>query len=120
MLIRDHTIDEQVEFIRDTLDWHETEGHDQGLFYISAYELDRVYGGPEEGDWWYNIGTPKACIPIFNKIGIRSAVELIYYAFKRAVDEQREYTSVLGGYDINVQVDETFAEFFPQEAPRYE
>lgn len=24
---------------------------------VAVYELDRYYGGPEEGGWWYNGGT---------------------------------------------------------------
>lgn len=32
--------------------------------YLNAYEVTRHYGGPEEGGWWYNMGTPLASIPL--------------------------------------------------------
>ena len=25
-------------------------------YVVAVYELDRCYGGPEEGGWWYNTG----------------------------------------------------------------
>jgi hypothetical protein len=25
--------------------------------HINVYEVDRAYGGPEEGGWWYDTGT---------------------------------------------------------------
>lgn len=28
----------------------------RGRFVLTFYELDRKYGGPEEGGWWYNTG----------------------------------------------------------------
>lgn len=35
-----------------------------GIAYVNAYAVTRHYGGPEEGGWWYNRGTPLASIPI--------------------------------------------------------
>jgi hypothetical protein len=32
--------------------------------YINVYSVTRHYGGPEEGGWWYNSGTPLASVPI--------------------------------------------------------
>lgn len=26
------------------------------MFYANVYEIDRAYGGPEEGGWWYDTG----------------------------------------------------------------
>jgi hypothetical protein len=34
------------------------------MLYINAYKVYRAYGGPEEGGWWYDMGTPVASIPI--------------------------------------------------------
>lgn len=30
----------------------------KGSFIVSVYFCERVYGGPEEGGWWYNTGEP--------------------------------------------------------------
>ena len=27
-------------------------------FYVNVYKLNRCYGGPEEGGWWYDMGAP--------------------------------------------------------------
>lgn len=32
--------------------------------YLNVYAVTRHYGGPEEGGWWYNVGTPLASVPI--------------------------------------------------------
>ena len=26
--------------------------------YLNIYEIGQAYGGPEEGGWWYTVGTP--------------------------------------------------------------
>ena len=26
------------------------------MVYLNEYEMDRAYGGPEEGGWWYDTG----------------------------------------------------------------
>ena len=26
-------------------------------FYVNTYEIDRAYGGPEEGGWWFDTGS---------------------------------------------------------------
>jgi hypothetical protein len=28
------------------------------VYVVSIYMVDRAYGGPEEGGWWYEVGTP--------------------------------------------------------------
>lgn len=33
------------------------------LKYANAYLTDRVYGGPEEGGWWYDVGEPVMSLP---------------------------------------------------------
>jgi len=34
------------------------------LLYINVYLIRQAYGGPEEGTWYYDIGTPLASIPV--------------------------------------------------------
>lgn len=34
------------------------------MLYLNAYIVGRAFGGREEGGWWYDVGTPVACIPI--------------------------------------------------------
>jgi hypothetical protein len=37
------------------------------MLYINAYRVSRVYGGHEEGGWYYDAGEPLAAIPIETK-----------------------------------------------------
>lgn len=37
------------------------------MLYINAYEVEQVYGGPEEGGWYYSHGIPIVSIPIATK-----------------------------------------------------
>ena len=32
------------------------------LLYVNEYEIDRRYGGPEEGGWWYEVGRFIDCL----------------------------------------------------------
>ena len=32
--------------------------------HINVYANDRLYGGPEEGGWWYNVWEPHLSIPV--------------------------------------------------------
>lgn len=34
------------------------------MLYLNAYRVSRVYGGPQEGGWYYDAGEPLASIPI--------------------------------------------------------
>jgi hypothetical protein len=35
---------------------------DRILAWANAYEIQRIYGGPEEGGWYYNRAFPLACV----------------------------------------------------------
>ena len=32
--------------------------------YVNVYETDRVYGGPQEGGWYYDAGSPVKSMPV--------------------------------------------------------
>ena len=34
------------------------------MLFLNVYAVERVYGGPEEGGWWYNCGVPLASVPM--------------------------------------------------------
>lgn len=34
-----------------------------GQGWLAVYEVDRAYGGPEEGGWWFDCGRLVACVP---------------------------------------------------------
>lgn len=92
-------------------------------FFVNVYKVSREYGGPEEGGWYYDAGTP------FNKVG-----NSFTFATKEAAEEfkadlvkqfepmqpRRNRNSVIGGPDIEVYIEDHKAEAFPAEKPHYE
>jgi hypothetical protein len=36
----------------------------QNRLFVNVYLVSRVYGGPEEGGWWYDSGEPLASVPV--------------------------------------------------------
>lgn len=118
MQIRNNTLKDHQENVQEQFNWHEGEGHNQRVFYLNAYECELGYGGPEEGGWWYDIRIPKASVPI-TKDNWRGALGHLYHLYEDAVNSQREHRSAAGGYDIDISLEETFAEESPQEVPHY-
>ena len=44
---------------------------------FTVYAVDRLYGGPEEGGWWYNWYTPLSTFPIPRTLRkVRNAAKL--------------------------------------------
>lgn len=97
------------------------------MWYVHKYEVAQQYGGPEEGGWWFQVGSPVE--------GFRLAytVEETAYEACRALnggererakrDEEYEYTSVLSyksqhfSYDVS---EKAYAEAYPKSRPHYE
>ena len=36
--------------------------------FLTLYEIEREYGGDEEGGWWFDWLTPVACVPVFDEL----------------------------------------------------
>lgn len=34
------------------------------MLFLNVYAVERAYGGPQEGGWWYNYGIPLASVPM--------------------------------------------------------
>jgi len=88
-----------------------------GQYYINVYELDRNYGGPEEGGWWYDSGEPILSVPFDT---IKEAYE---YRDKMEVKFPRTHKSssvLYNGGDYSVVMERRFAEAYPNVTPRYE
>ena len=59
--------------------------------FLTAYTVDRCYGGPEEGGWWYDNYQPIASIPVLNDSDLKSAKE----KFSKIVASDRYRTGSL-------------------------
>jgi hypothetical protein len=93
----------------------------QAPTYVNVYVLERPYGGPEEGGWYYEAGFPYLSVDVtsMSEDDRRELVE----ALTRAYPDERKRSSVLygrDGYDYQVVVEEHEARQWPEEAPRYE
>lgn len=111
------------------------------LFYVNVYAVDRVYGGPEEGGWWFSIGTPLDHYDLMS--GIEDPElhphqgEDVHWVFNSHNEIQAERLaaqlrqpdwfpstgkqySVLGGEDYEVRIEDHPPRPWPVERPRYE
>lgn len=113
--------------------------------YLNTYEVHQAYGGPEEGGWWYDCGTPVQSV-LLSLNELESWVEdqsTDYVSELRRKTTEifslgKEPTPVRNGYggyvfapgsddpmaymmDNNfvTVIEEKFAEYYPKERPRY-
>lgn len=89
---------------------------------VAVYALDRVYGGPEEGDWWYNTGQLVHRETGFcdKEAAFRRLNELENGEFKTTGDLYSiNYRG--GAYEVRVVFPgDDVPEFFPERTPVYE
>lgn len=90
------------------------------LEFMNAYTVNRYYGGPEEGGWWYNAGEPLASIPFIK--GYEPTQKSLEEYLRNAIGwhSQFDLGSVLGHDRFDVSAEEAFASPYPKETPRYE
>lgn len=116
------------------------------MHYVNIYDVGQGYGGPEEGGWWYDVGHPIGSIPVELTFAQRCAiwsaledtgadydtcVEAIQFAerkqaeavqaeWKKRYPYTRKRSSVLGGDDYDVVIEDHFAKPYPETRPHYE
>lgn len=101
-------------------------------YYIHKHEVSQKYGGPEEGGWWFDTGTPvplrdhnPATYKFFNEGDAFMKARELNAAEKsrRMEDEPYQYTSVLSymGTFYSYSVHESCVpESYPKVRPHYE
>jgi len=101
------------------------------LRFVNAYEVGQCWGGPEEGGWWYDAGTPLASIPARTDEEVAQARAVLFELFgpsfgltttgeKDEESDHRPRTSVIGDNDLEIYVEESVAAPFPTVRPHYE
>ena len=85
--------------------------------FVTAYEVTRMFGGCEEGGWWYNHYEPIETIPCMNKYSseMEQALEEKY-----AGEEYGDIYSMRGGIQIEVYIEKEACEHQTKQAPIYE
>lgn len=90
--------------------------------WVTAYEVDRCYGGPEEGGWWYDTGRVLESVPV--DLNDDAAVDGAKVALREKFGPQyqgaRHRSSVIGEPNLEIYVEEHAPRDFPQETPHYE
>lgn len=97
-----------------------------GLLIVSVYLLDRCYGGPEEGGWYYTAGELVRTVRLFQS-------EEEAYEYSSRLNNKlssrifgpnlgrRDMSSVLSeGLYISKVHEDHAPKYYPEEAPRYD
>lgn len=90
-----------------------------GITYLNAYNVNRFYGGPQEGGWWFDAGEPIASVPLRDE-EFPSEQWNDYLREKVGWTSKHDRYSVVGHDDFDVRPEDQFAAPFPQETPHYE
>jgi hypothetical protein len=89
--------------------------------YVNAYRVTQAYGGPEEGDWWYDVGEPLASVPIHTEEQEDTVRNLLHTVLAPQFEDARPRTSATGdGEDLVITVERHLAAPFPATRPHYE
>jgi hypothetical protein len=85
--------------------------------YVNVYRLDRCYGGPEEGGWWFDAGN---VVHSFQMTSLTQAEALVTILRQQFTDGGHRYSVRPNDEDYAVAVEPTPGESFPKERPFYE
>lgn len=89
--------------------------------YANVYEVDRVYGGPEEGGWWFTTFTPRESRKFNTKLRARIALEkMLQERLKTIKPEYGLYSVNYKGGVFSGHVEDKEAEFSPKGPMHYE
>jgi len=103
----------------DTEEWASNDSlvqYAEGFTFVNVYEVDRAYGGPEEGGWWYDTGRL-----ITSRQVSRESAEDMRISLKIKYKSTGDSSSVIySGGDYQVYVEDRPGADFPEYTPRYE
>ena len=86
--------------------------------YVNVYLVDRCYGGPEEGGWYYDAGAPIYSHKLERGERARDLVERFERRFAHLAGRYGR-SSVIGGPDVEVRIEREPAKAFPAVRPVY-
>lgn len=95
-------------------------------YVVAVYEMDRAYGGPEEGGWWYDAGELVRVLRVARSeeraYALAARINRTLRHRRDGDPSHRDISSVLyAGGHLEAQVCErTAPESFPAQRPVYE
>lgn len=88
---------------------------------MTEYLIDRCYGGPEEGGWWYDWREPGQSVLILMPREEAEALARRVNAHEKANQSPSQGRfSVIGGPDHRVMIEETPGQYMSTHSPHYE
>jgi hypothetical protein len=98
-----------------------------GVYCVSVYLIDRAYGGPEEGGWWFDYGEPvlERDLPTPQFTTDKNEAWQFRDAMQKTLDAtanvgRRPISSVLSEGKYVAIIDEGFPKAYPETRPHYE
>ena len=93
--------------------------------YINVYRLEDRYGGPEEGDWWYDVGYPFLSLKVEEHDRAVDIQDTVWALRQQWQDNGNRRSSLYERSeskptDYRVLIEDHPAREWPEERPRYE
>ena len=91
------------------------------MFYVNEYLLNRAYGGPEEGGWWYDTGDFVKCHGVYRmEITADIRINSLQSYLQKERKGQRSTSSMACTGFTDIWVDDFPGQDFPNGRPHYE
>lgn len=88
--------------------------------YVNAYQINREYGGAEEGGWWYDTYRPLGSMYVKTKGEALRVFDFFNDILADDYDAECSRFSVLDGDDFDIWFEDEPAQFKPENRPHYE
>ena len=98
--------------------------------YVNVYRANQLYGGPEEGGWWYDVGEAVSSEMVTEFFGTSTfsntedVLGMTKYKWQSWCDRQNEGKPGIGSVNCDgwylVKVQDHIAKNFPNRKPHYE
>jgi hypothetical protein len=107
-------------FCRDTGEVTRDEDGDP-VWFVNIYETDRIFGGPEEGGWYYDAGHLMATYQISGSYdNAANLMEDVRNGEWESTGNSGSVTYSGGDYDYEITLGAPGVDFYPEERPFYE
>ena len=89
-------------------------------WYVNVYLIDKSYGGPEEGGWWFDTGEIIRIIPCSSKKKAHRTMRLVELVVTKFNEGRRPISSVLSKGVLEAIISQSPGQNYPSQRPHYE
>lgn len=91
------------------------------MSWVNVYLIDRAYGGPEEGGWWYTYGVAVQSIECRTEALAKRMLEaMLDWCSNENEDRRSDIGSVLSEGRYVAHIEDEKGQNWPDERPHYE